>query len=472
MRMDYLHHKFPLNHKNLLLKLLLSFFFFGLAFRLLFFHSLSPPVSPVLESPFPEKTTLPVPEPHHPPPLPSLLLPQNPPVSEEHVPDDVPEHAPEDDPEHTPEEVQEHVPESEDQVETHTDTDECDYFSGDWVPNPFGPLYTNETCSHIESHQNCLKNGRPDREFLYWRWAPRGCELPLFDAGKFLNMMRGKVWALIGDSISRNHVQSLICILSTVEQAVMYYHDEEYKSKSWNFPSYNFNVSVIWSPYLVEAAIYEDMNGVSSSEVEIQLNKLDSKWVDQYMDFDYIIFSTGKWFLKAAIYYENDTIIGCHSCPKRNLTELGFNFAYRKALKSVFNFIVSSNHRGLIFFRTFTPDHFENGEWFSGGTCKRTAPIKEGEMEMKELNMMLRNIELEEFAKARDEASKSGVNLKIVDFAGLSHLRPDGHPGPYREFHPFAKGKNSKVQNDCLHWCLPGPIDSWNDILMQMVLNG
>ncbi|XP_020974655.1 protein trichome birefringence-like 24 isoform X3 [Arachis ipaensis] len=94
--------------------------------------------------------------------------------------------------------------------------EKCDYFSGDWVPNPFRQFYTNETCSDIKSHQNCLKNGRPDREFLYWRWDPRGYELPLFDAGKFLNMMHGKVWALIGDSISRNHVQLLICILSTL----------------------------------------------------------------------------------------------------------------------------------------------------------------------------------------------------------------------------------------------------------------
>lgn len=252
----------------------------------------------------------------------------------------------------------------------------------------------------------------------------------------------------------------------------MVYHDEEYKSKSWHFPSYNFSVSVIWSPFLVEAAIFEDINGVSSSEVELHLDKLDSKWKDQYMNFDYIIISCGKWFLKSAIYYESDTILGCHSCPKRNLTELGFNFAYRKTLKFVLNFIVSSNHKGLIFFRTFTPDHFENGEWFSGGTCNRTAPFKEGEVEMKDLNRMLREIELEEFEKAARQASRNGVNLKLVDFAPLSLLRPDGHPGPYREFHPFAnKGQNAKVQNDCLHWCLPGPIDSWNDILMEMVIN-
>lgn len=92
----------------------------------------------------------------------------------------------------------------------------CDYFNGDWVPNPLGPIYTNETCDLIESHQNCMKNGRPDREFLHWKWAPTDCELPIFDPQRFLNLMRGKVWALIGDSISRNHVQSLLCTLSKV----------------------------------------------------------------------------------------------------------------------------------------------------------------------------------------------------------------------------------------------------------------
>ncbi|KAL3021573.1 hypothetical protein AAZX31_05G200700 [Glycine max] len=259
-----------------------------------------------------------------------------------------------------------------------------------------------------------LLNGRPDREFLYWRWAPRDCDLPQLDPERFLYMMWSKAWALVGDSISLNNVQSLLCILAKilffwfqcqmleVEQLVSFYHGEEYKCKSWRFPSYNFSMSLIWSPFLVEAAIFEDENGVSSSEVELHLDKLDSKWTDQYLDFDYISFSTGKWFLKSAIYYENDTILGCHSCPKKNLTELGFNFAYCNALKLVMNFIVSSNHKG-IFFRTFTPDHFENMEWLNGGTCKRTTPIK-GEMEMKYLRKMLRDVELDEVGKAATEA--------------------------------------------------------------------
>ncbi|PIA49085.1 hypothetical protein AQUCO_01300143v1 [Aquilegia coerulea] len=348
----------------------------------------------------------------------------------------------------------------------------CDLFTGDWIPNPSGPIYTNESCHVIEPHQNCMKNGRPDSGYLFWRWKPRDCEIPRFDAKKFLELMKNKQWALIGDSIQRNHVQSLLCILSKVEDAVMVYHDEKYSSKRWLFPSYNFTLSVIWSPFLVEAATFEDINGVSTADIQLHLDKLDHIWVDQYQNIDYMIFSGGKWFFKTAIYYENNKVVGCHYCPGQNLTELGFVYAYRKVLELVYNHIVKSNHKGMIFFRMITPDHFENGEWFSGGTCTRSVPFKEGESNLNDIDVVLRDIELEEFKKAEAVASKNKVNLKLFDTTHLSLLRPDGHPGPYRHFHPFAKDNNAKVQNDCLHWCLPGPIDSWSDLVMEMVLNG
>lgn len=264
---------------------------------------------------------------------------------------------------------------------------------------------------------------------------------------------------------------SLNCI-PQVEQAVEVYHDEEYRSKRWHFPSHNFTLSVIWTPFLIKADIFEDINGVASKEIQLNLDKLDKVWTDQYESLDYVVFAGGKWFLKTAIYHENSTISGCHYCPGKNLTDLGFEYAYRKAIREVLNFITSSKHKPIVFLRTTTPDHFENGEWFSGGYCNRTVPFKEGEVDMKDVDTVMRNIELEEFEKAAEIGSNNGVVLKLLDTTGLSLLRPDGHPGPYRQFHPFAEDKNAKVQNDCLHWCLPGPIDSWNDLVMELLVNG
>lgn len=91
-----------------------------------------------------------------------------------------------------------------------------DLFRGDWVLSSRGPYYTNETKCEIDDRQNCMKFGRPDTEFMNWRWKPDKCELPLFDAAQFLELVTGKTLAFIGDSVGRNQMQSLVCLLASV----------------------------------------------------------------------------------------------------------------------------------------------------------------------------------------------------------------------------------------------------------------
>ncbi|CAH9093014.1 unnamed protein product [Cuscuta epithymum] len=346
-------------------------------------------------------------------------------------------------------------------------TVKCDLFRGDWIADAKGPFYTDQTCSSIQTHQNCMKNGRPDMDYIHWRWRPRDCELPRFDPGKFLNLTRNRSMAFIGDSIMRNHVQSLLCILSQEEKVDEVYHDEQYKSRRWYFPANNFTLSVVWSPYLTKAVIFEDNDGVSTDIVRLHLDKPDDIWKDQFKNFDYVILAGGKWFLKPAIYYEKDEIVGCHSCNEKNITELRFDYVYRKALNSTLEYILRSKHEKVnVLFRTTTPDHFENGEWNTGGYCNRTLPFKEGEAEMNGMDELMHQIEVKEFERALTTlgSNEKGLTLKLFDTTYLSLLRPDGHPGIYRHMQPSLA-----VQNDCLHWCLPGPIDSWNDLMMEMI---
>ncbi|KAG0485084.1 hypothetical protein HPP92_009163 [Vanilla planifolia] len=343
----------------------------------------------------------------------------------------------------------------------------CDIFSGNWICNPSGPVYTNNSCKFIEAPQNCLRNGRPDAMYLYWRWKPNGCDLPQFDSFGFLNAMKDKSWAFIGDSIFRNHIQSMLCLLSKVYEPVEIYHDETFKSRTWYFSNHNFTVAMIWAPFLVKSETFEDDDGKASSEVHLYIDVLDNKWAAQYSKYDYVIFSGGQWFLKTMVIWEDNTIVGCHNCKNSSIKEVGIDYPYRKVLQTVYHFMSSTEHKPIIFFRTWTPDHFEYGEWFSGGVCNRTRPYAAWQYNGKPVDHEMRKVELQEFWTA----ARRGIRLRLLDTFFLSVLRPDGHPGPYRTFHPFEQDKTAKVQNDCLHWCLPGPIDTWNELIMKILVD-
>lgn len=92
-------------------------------------------------------------------------------------------------------------------------TGTCNLYQGKWVLDSAGPLYTNNSCPIITQMQNCQGNGRPDKEYENWRWKPEECVLPRFDARKFLELMRGKTLAFVGDSVARNQMESLVCLL-------------------------------------------------------------------------------------------------------------------------------------------------------------------------------------------------------------------------------------------------------------------
>ena len=248
----------------------------------------------------------------------------------------------------------------------------------------------------------------------------------------------------------------------------MVFHDEQWMSTRWYFSSYNLTLSYIWSPFLVKADIVKSPDGVSA---HVHLDTLHDEWSLQLKNFDFVVASGGKWFLNTAIYYENNKVVGCHYCPGKNLPELGYDHAYRKVLNLVLQHMASSDFKGTFLFRTCAPDHFVNGYSLNGGYCNRTEPFKDGDVTLAEVDKVLRNVEIEAFEQATVLAWSYGVDFRLMDMTYLSLLRPDGHPGPYKIYQPFAKDKKAKVENDCLHWCLPGPIDHWNDILMEMALN-
>lgn len=55
----------------------------------------------------------------------------------------------------------------------------CDYTKGKWVRNERVSYYTEE-CPFLDPGFQCVHNGRNDTGYMYWRWQPHGCDLPMY----------------------------------------------------------------------------------------------------------------------------------------------------------------------------------------------------------------------------------------------------------------------------------------------------
>ncbi|KAF7124283.1 hypothetical protein RHSIM_Rhsim12G0048400 [Rhododendron simsii] len=349
----------------------------------------------------------------------------------------------------------------------------CDYSNGKWVPDKLSPLYNDTSCGTIKEGRNCMSHGRPDSGYLYWRWSPEQCSIPRFDPQIFLKLLKNKHLAFVGDSMARNQLESLLCMVSSAySPELVYSTGEDDKFRRWHFPSHNASVSIYWSPFLVKGV---EKTGEKNYNT-LHLESIDERWASDLDQIDVVVLSVGHWFLHPAVYLYGDEVLGCHFCVGQNYTEVGFYDVFGKAFKTTLNTIIERRGGGKgidVIVTTFSPHHFE-GEWDKLGACPRTEPYKEGEKQLEGMDAEMRKAELKEVkAKVADEKNnkkRAKFRLEALDVTKLALMRPDGHPGPYLYANPFANGIGERVQNDCVHWCLPGPIDVWNEILLDVMM--
>lgn len=339
----------------------------------------------------------------------------------------------------------------------------CDLSKGHWVPALGGSssYYTNSSCTTIPDSKNCFRQGREDTDFLHWKWKPDQCELPRFEPKTFLNMVRGKTMAFIGDSVARNHMESLICLLSQDEIPNDIYKDSEDRFRKWYFPSYDFTLMMLWSRFLI---VGEErmVNGTGSSIFDMQLDKVDNDWAKELPNLDYAIISDGHWFFRVMHLHEAGKLVGCVYCNEQNVTNYNPDFPFRMAFRTAFRHINECKEckKMVTLLRTFAPAHFEHGFWDTGGYCNRTSPLSESEVDFEKFDWQLRNVQIEEFERAKKEGM---VKFEVVDVARAMLMRPDGHPGEH------WGNKWMKGYNDCTHWCMPGPVDMWSELLLALL---
>lgn len=340
----------------------------------------------------------------------------------------------------------------------------CNVFEGRWVwDNESYPVYREESCPFLVKQTTCLRNGRPDSFYQKWRWQPNECDLPRFDGMKLMEMLRDKRLMFIGDSVQRGMFESMICLVqSALPKVVRRSLQRIPPRKVFRVEEFNASIEYYWAPFIIDSI----SDHATNHTVSKRLVKLDSiaKHRVEWEGADVLIFESYVWWMyKPTI---NATYGSRESIQEYNVTT-----AYRLAMETWGNWIDSriDPRTQKIFFATMSPTHLWSWEWKPGtdGNCfNETHPIEGPYWGTGSSLDIMRIVE--------EVLERLKVKVTVLNITQLSEHRKDGHASIFgeRKGKLLTKEQRSDPKNyaDCIHWCLPGVPDTWNEILYALLL--
>ncbi|URE16306.1 hypothetical protein MUK42_36612 [Musa troglodytarum] len=208
----------------------------------------------------------------------------------------------------------------------------CNMFRGSWVYDESDPLYDSSTCPFLDPEFDCQRYGRPDKSYLKYRWKPDACELPRFNGLDLLRRWKGKKIMFVGDSISVNQWQSLVCMLHAAD----------------------YGVSVIryQSTYLVD--IVEERIG--------RVLRLDSiQSGAAWLGVDVLVFNTWHWWTHKGRSQPWDYVRDGDQVHK----DMDRLVAFNKGLTTWAKWVDANINPAAtkVFFQGISPTHYKGAEW-------------------------------------------------------------------------------------------------------------
>ncbi|KAM3225126.1 hypothetical protein ACQJBY_058082 [Aegilops geniculata] len=333
------------------------------------------------------------------------------------------------------------------------------YAKGKWVADARRPLYSGNECRRWLSRMwSCRRTERTDFSYESYRWQPHDCDMPEFSATHFLQRMRNRTLAFVGDSLGREQFQSMMCIATggnrspEVEDVGRRYGLEKAPSpfspggSAYRFPETNTTILFYWSATLSELEPLTDKR----RSYALHLDRPAPFLQEHLPSFDALVLNTGHHWNKVKFsrnrwkLYDGGKPVG----------EANLSHARDAKLHSIARWAdaqLARHPRASVFLRTISPVHFVGGEWNTGGRCDSTVPLSGGS-----------GVSQDRSSDLAAERAVNGTRVRLLDVTAISQLRGEGH----------ISNHSTKVQRevyDCLHWCLPGIPDTWNELLFAQM---
>ncbi|KDP44749.1 hypothetical protein JCGZ_01249 [Jatropha curcas] len=362
------------------------------------------------------------------------------------------------------------IDEDEEEDDIELPPEECDLFTGQWVfDNETRPLYKEDECEFLTAQVTCLRNGRKDSLFQKWKWQPRDCSLPKYKPRALLKRLRNKRLMFVGDSLNRNQWESMICLVQSVIPPGRKTWRKEGSLAIFTMEDYNSTIEFYWAPFLVESnsddpKMHSILNRIINPE---SINKHGVNW----KNVDYLIFNTYIWWMNTA---NMKVLRGSFDEGATEYDEIQRPVAYQRVLNTWSKWVdenIDAN-RTTVFFSSMSPLHIKSLDWDNpdGIKCaKETTPVLNT---TRHLNV---GTDRRLLVIAANVTKSMKVPVHFINITTLSEFRKDAHTSVYT----IRQGKmltpeqqaDPATYADCIHWCLPGLPDTWNEFLYTRIIS-
>ncbi|CAL9081115.1 unnamed protein product [Musa acuminata var. zebrina] len=341
---------------------------------------------------------------------------------------------------------------------------DCDIYRGRWVRDESTrPHYQESDCPYIQPQLTCQEHGRPDKEYQFWRWQPRDCDLPSFNATLMLEALRGKRMMFVGDSLNRGQFTSMVCLLHSAIPDNAKSMEVNGSLTVFRAKEYNATIEFYWAPFLLESNSDDAVIHRMADRI-VRKGSID-KHGQNWKGADVLVFNTYLWWM-TGLTMKILQGQGSFNDEARDIVQPSTEDAYRMAMRSMLEWVDQNMDlkKARVFFATMSPSHEKSRDWGDepGGNCyNQTTMIEDPTYWGSDCRKSVMEV-------VREVVGGTKLPITVLNITQLSSYRKDAHTSIYKkQWVPLTPQQiaNPVSYSDCVHWCLPGLQDTWNELL-------